>query len=173
MGHCWMSKDCAHMTAPLVWGWVGPKNVFSLGLSKTIEKIAAFSIFSQNWICNVSKIKWQFSIRKTLTPSVMHLQKEQWWARWNKWMWCLRCGYFSLMRLVRLIGSSIWTEASRVQRESWLPPHHPSLSWLFFCPICEGFGFDQGVPKIGANQHVLGQQKVCVSLYFCVLVHRR
>lgn len=35
-----------------------------------------------------------------------------------------------------------------------------------FCPICEGFGCGHGVPKTGVNQHVLGQQKVCVSLFF-------
>ena len=68
-------------------------------------------------------------------------------------------------KLVGLIGNSV--RGDRVWMESWL--RCPSTSWLLFCPICEGFRCGYRVPERGARQHVLGQQKVCLSLNFCVL----
>lgn len=72
-------------------------------------------------------------------------------------MWCLRCGNFSLKQ-------------SHFSLEGIFLPHPPDFPPFFFSPspICEGFRFDNRVPKTGTDQNVVGQQKVCTSLYFCV-----
>lgn len=55
-------------------------------------------------------------------------------------------------------------------RKMWLHPLSLPRVGCSFCPVCEGFGRGHGVPWSRANQHVLGQQKVCGFLCFCVRV---
>lgn len=66
-------------------------------------------------------------------------------------MWWLRCGHFILN----------W---SNLSREGIFLPHPPT----FLGTIWEGFRFDHRVPKTGADQHVVGQQGVRVSVLLCV-----
>lgn len=74
-----MSQDCASMTAPLVWGSDGPKNVSSLGLNylkqnkknlKLLKKYQLFLIFSQNGIFNV------VSTIKIYTPQLYKVEAK-------------------------------------------------------------------------------------------------
>lgn len=120
----------------------------------------------------------------TTESSPWQLSKLFWWRRWNKYVKThaffldeiSHCDVLNVVVLEGgLVGSSVWSQASRVWRESWLY-RRPSLSCLFFLPnLWRIWMWPRGAGEWGKSTCAGATEGVCVSLslHFLVHVYRR